>query len=230
MTRFRPSTPAAILATVLLIAGCASGTDSPAASAEPSLAPASASAEPSATPEPTEEPSPTVSPSGTPTPTPIPGTGFTVEPNPAADALFLDRDECENRRDGYRLEFPEEWYTNTEFRDFPPCVWFSPDFYETTGDEVPPEIAITIEWVPTDVGRTDADVVRSEEVDVNGQAAVRTTWSDDEYWYVIQLGPTVEEGPNLLVVTSAEMGGDYDLNRAVMDRMMATIEFIGTVQ
>ena len=28
----------------------------------------------------------------------------------------------------------------------------------------------------------------------------------------------------------AEMGGDFDLNRAVLDRMMATMEFIGVVQ
>ena len=44
---------------------------------------------------------------------------------------------------------------------------------------------------------------------------VRMTGNDaDVYEYVIQLGPTLEEGPNLVARTSSLMGGDYDLNRA----------------
>ena len=39
-----------------------------------------------------------------------------------------------------------------------------------------------------------------------------------------------EEGPNLVARTTTEMGGDFDLNRAVLDRMMATMEFIGVIQ
>ena len=52
----------------------------------------------------------------------------------------------------------------------------------------------------------------------------------ESYEYVVQLGPTLEEGPNLVARTSSLMGGDYDLNRAVLDRMMATMEFIGVIQ
>jgi hypothetical protein len=61
------------------------------------------------------------------------------------------------------------------------------------------------------------------------QAAVRVEYPG-RYVYQIQLGPTPEEGPNLLVETTEEMGGDYELNKAVMDRMMATIEFFGSTQ
>jgi hypothetical protein len=50
------------------------------------------------------------------------------------------------------------------------------------------------------------------------------------YRYQIQLGPTPEEGPNILVTTTTDMGGDYELNKAIIDRMMATIEFVGSVQ
>ena len=50
------------------------------------------------------------------------------------------------------------------------------------------------------------------------------------YLYVVQLGPTAEEGPNLVARTDTSMGGDYELNKAVLDRMMATIEFVGTTQ
>jgi hypothetical protein len=47
--------------------------------------------------------------------------------------------------------------------------------------------------------------------------------------YQIQLGPTPEEGPNILAMTSTEMGGDYELNKAVLDRIIATMELLGSV-
>ena len=46
-----------------------------------------------------------------------PDGSFEPAANAEADALFLERDDCENRRDGYQLIYPDEWYTNTEFRD-----------------------------------------------------------------------------------------------------------------
>jgi hypothetical protein len=163
-----------------------------------------------------------------------PPSGFTVLPNPEADSLFLDRDECENAEDGYRLEFPEEWYTNTEIGDVPACSWFSPTFYEADDSgAVPPEIAITIEILDGDRGYHD-DFISNEEVVVGATQDARRIEVESDgttmYEYVVQLGPTPEEGPNLLARTDTDMGGDYDLNRAVLDRIMATIEFIGTIQ
>jgi hypothetical protein len=163
-----------------------------------------------------------------------PPSGFTVLPNPEADSLFLDRDECENAEDGYRLEFPEEWYTNTEIGDVPACSWFSPTFYEADDSgAVPPEIAITIEILDGDRGYHD-DFISNEEVVVGATQDARRIEVESDgttmYEYVVQLGPTSEEGPNLLARTDTDMGGDYELNKAVLDRIMATIEFIGTIQ
>ena len=243
MTRLRPILP---LVASLVLAGCASAADST-PSAEPSaeeIPTSEASLEPSTAPseEPTPTEEPSEAPSATPAETPPPtGGGFQVAANAEADGLFLARDACENRRDGYQLEYPDEWYTNTEYRDFPPCVWFSPTSYETDGDEVPAEIAIIIEWVASDVGSFEQELSR-EEGEVGGQAAVRTEHAGAagnggmmppewrSYRYVIQLGRTSEEGPNLIVTTTNEMGGDYELNKAVLDRIMTTIEFIGSTQ
>jgi hypothetical protein len=163
-----------------------------------------------------------------------PPSGFTVLPNPEADSLFLDRDECENAEDGYRLEFPEEWYTNTEIGDVPACSWFSPSFYEADDSgAVPPEISITIEILDGDRGYHD-DFISNEEVVVGATQDARRIEVENDgttmYEYVVQLGPTPEEGPNLLARTDTDMGGDYELNKAVLDRIMATIEFIGTIQ
>jgi hypothetical protein len=233
MPRTRPLPLIMVLG--LLVSACAGGadpTDSASPSPTPSVRPTPthpASTSPEATRSPTEEPTqqPTDSPS--PTLVELPG-GFTVHANAEADSLFLDRDTCSNERDNYEVAFPDEWYTNTEIGRNPACVWFSPTDYDVPDPSVvPDEIAITIEWVEGDIGRNDADALSREDVLVGGQNASRVEWNDEAYWYTIQLGPSPEEGPNLLVATSAEMGGDYELNKAVMDRMMATIEFFGSV-
>ncbi len=219
----RPRTATAAL--VLILAGCSTaatplpGTPQPSASAEPT-----ASATPSAEPTQTEAATPfQTEGDGAPS-------GFTVEPHPDADALFLDRDDCENLEDGYRLEFPEEWYTNTEIGDVSACSWFSAEFYEVEDpNQIPDEIAITIEYVEGDSGSFEDAISRETVIVGSTQEATRVEY-DDSYLYQVQLGPTPEEGPNLVVTTTTEMGGDYELNKAVLDRIMATMEFIGSIQ
>ena len=224
----------AIVTLLLVLAACRSAATGESASAPATAAPASASssAEASASASPAE---PSQSASAEPNATAgEPASGVTVLPNSEADSLFLDRDECENPEDGYRLEFPEEWYTNTEIGDVPACSWFSPTFYEADeSGAVPPEIAITIEILDGDRGYHD-DFISNEAVIVGTtQDAHRVEVESDGrtmYEYVVQLGPTPEEGPNLLARTDTDMGGDYELNKAVLDRIMATIEFLGTIQ
>lgn len=228
-TRRHHATGPALILIVALTACAAEASPAATTPAETSSPTPTASASPSAAPTatPAEEESPSA------TPATNPG-GFTVTPHPEADSLFLDRDDCQNLEDGYQLQFPEEWYTNTEIGDVPPCSWFSPGFYEVDDPaDVPDEIAITIELLQGDRGYTD-EPISQEEVTVGAtQTAVRTEVESDGvtmYEYVVQLGPSPEEGPNLLARTDTEMGGDYELNKAVLDRIMATIEFIGTIQ
>jgi hypothetical protein len=240
MTR-RPGLPLALLALalVLVLAACVDAASSPTPGETATPTPTK-----SATPEPTdtpsgepesEAPSPSASEVGELRP-------FAVAANPEADALFLDRDDCENAADGYRLEFPDAWYTNTAIGDVEPCSWFSPTSYEISDpSEVPPEIAITIEYLESDIGTSTDEAISREFGIVGGtQQAVRVEYGPGEqsaqpadwraYWYVVQLGPTEEEGPNLVLRTSTEMGGDYELNKAVLDRIVATLELTGTIQ
>jgi hypothetical protein len=214
-----------MLALAVALAACSGDTD---ATPSPSLEPLPS---PSAADEPTRAPSAEPTATSGSTRSPPQASDGSLEPaaNAEADALFLARDECQNLRDGYQLIYPDEWYTNTEFRDVAPCSWFSPTFYEVDDSgEVPEEIAITIEWIPGDSGSVE-DPIHREFGMVGGQNAVRIEY-EDSYLYQIQLGPTPEEGPNLVASTSRDMGGDYELNKAVLDRLMQTIEFIGSTQ
>jgi hypothetical protein len=214
-----------ILALALALAACDAATDAtPSPSVEPSEQP-SATAEP--TQEPTMEPAPTTEPS--PSPSAASDGRFQPAANAEADALFVERDTCENRRDGYQLVYPDDWYTNTEFRDVAPCSWFAPTTYEVDDSgEVPDEIAIALIWVADAFGYTE-DPIKQEAGTVGGQTALRLEF-EDSYGYVIWLGPSVEDGPYLAARTARDMGGDYELNKAILDRLMLTIEFIGSTQ
>ena len=213
---------------VVALAGCIGGTE-----ATPELTPeATMTAPPSPpeTPEATPEPTGTAAESTTPSASQTADGSFSPATNAEADALFVERDECQNLRDGYQLVYPDSWYTNTEFRDVAPCSWFSPTFFDVDDStEVPDEIAITITWTPTDTGTHSEEAIRREFGMVGGQNAVRVEY-ESRYLYQIQLGPTPEEGPNIVAMTTRDMGGDYELNKALLDRMMLTIEFVGSVQ
>ena len=231
----RPRFAGAAAVLVLIIAACTT-------EASPLASPL-ASPTQSQTPSPEPAASAPVTPGAEPAQTPPPATfgapgGFSVASNPEADALFGDRDDCQNLEDGYQLQFPEEWYTNTEIGSVPACSWFSPTFYEVDDpSDLPAEIAIQFFVLNGDRGYITEPISREEIIVGSTQEAVRievagTSNSDDGtmYEYVVQLGPTLEEGPNLVARTDTDMGGDYELNKAVLDRIMATIEFIGTIQ
>jgi hypothetical protein len=226
----------AIVPLLLVLAACRPASTGESASASATNAPAtspSASVDASASASPSEEPTGSA-PAEPSTSAGAQASGFAVLPNPEADSLFLYRDDCENSEDGYRLEFPEEWYTNTEIGDVPACSWFSPTFYEADDSgAIPSEIAITIDILDGDRGYHDDFISNDEVVIGTTQDAHRVEVESDGttmYEYVVQLGPSPEEGPNLLARTDTDMGGDYELNKAVLDRIMATMEFIGTIQ
>ncbi len=228
MTRFPRVLPIAML---LVLAACTPTADTstppePTATPEP---------EPSATSEATPSPEETEAPDETPSLTPIEGEGgFTIASNAEADALMVDRFDCQNLDDGYEVEFPAEWNTNAEIGGTPTCSWFAPTEYETGAPgDVPDEVAIEI-FVIDGPREYLLEIIEEDSGFIGAtQPArrVRVAGNDaDAYEYVVQLGPTPEEGPNLVARTSSLMGGDYDLNRAILDRMMATMEFIGIIQ
>lgn len=162
------------------------------------------------------------------------GLPFTVLDSPEADALFTDADTCTNPDGGYTVTFPESWYTNTEIGEVPACSWFSPVFYEATeSGPVPEEIAIEIRAFEGAVGFIWVDLY-TEEVVLDGYAARRsetgmtkdaeTPTNQFQYSYLASLDDD-SEGRKLWAFTGTEYGGDYELNKAVFDRIMATLEF-----
>ena len=222
-----------LIALLFVLAACTSPA-SP--TAEPTPSPTQQPSDSrSASPEPTDDASPDATPQGS------EGSfgGFTIPANAEADALFEETNSCQNLDDGYEVDFPAEWNANAEAGGVAQCSWFAPTEYETGApDTVPDEVAIVIFRVAgeRDYGPAE-EIDRAEGFVGVTQPAYRVMLDYDEdsgnqrvYEYVIQLGPTLEEGPNLVAGTSSEMGGDFELNQAVLDRVMASMELIGTIE
>ena len=151
-----------------------------------------------------------------------------------ADALFSRIDTCANPEGGYTVTFPDDWYTNTAIGDQAACSWFTPDFFEVdVPGEMPEEIWISIGLVVGLVGyNTLTPVESSEEVAIGGHAGHRAEYrtledindadSDDlTYHYVI---PFDTGGPTLVAATDVKVADDYELAKAVLDRIMASME------
>lgn len=156
--------------------------------------------------------------------------GFAIIPDAEADGLFLDRNTCTNPDAGYRVAFPAGWVTNTAVGDIAACSWFAPAPFTPGGSsEVPAGVAIVIEVVQRDnyTGGSDPDI-DAEGLIGETQAAFRVN-GDDQYTYVVLLGPP-GEGPTLLAWTSPELAGSYELNKAILDRMMSTMELLGSIE
>ena len=210
------SRASAVLGVTVLLGACSSA---------PAPAP-TASGGASATPVPTPSAEATLS--AAPEATPFP-----VRENAEADALFSRPDTCTNREVGYTVTFPDDWYTNTAIGDQAACTWFTPDYFEVgAAGEVPDEIWITIGLVPGIVGYTMLTPTdASEEVEVDGYAGhwaefrlleeVTDTESEDvRFHYVV---PLDRSGPSLVASTAPDRADDYELAKAVLDRMMASI-------
>lgn len=182
-----------------------------------------------------------------PTPRPTPsayveraGYPFTVIESAEADALFATPDTCENPVAGYTVTYPDEWYTNTEIGEWPPCTWFSPIYYEVGQDpnQVPAEIAIELEFGDMSFGYTDEpDFLVADELTVEGFGTSRAEMIGHTapngvysplppmYWYIVTIEELPGDSPTVYARTDFEGAADYELNKAVLDRIMALIEF-----
>lgn len=151
-----------------------------------------------------------------------------------ADALFADPDTCTNPEVGYTVTFPDDWYTNTAIGDQAACSWFTPEFFEVgAAGETPEEIWIGIGLTEGVVGYNMLTPTEAgDEVEVDGYAGhwaefrmlddINDTDSEDlRFHYVI---PYERSGPTLIAGTQVDMAGDYELAKAVLDRMMASME------
>ena len=162
------------------------------------------------------------------------GLPFTVIDSPDADALFDAPDTCTNPADGYSVTFPDDWYTNTEIGATPACSWFTPDFYEVTDPNgTPEEIWITIAVIEGQAGYTSlTEVYLNDDVTVGGIDGHRAEYnpnsrSDPDYraYQYVALLRGGNDALTLVAGVNPDRADDYELAKAVLDRIMASLAF-----
>lgn len=151
---------------------------------------------------------------------------------------LTDLDTCENLADGYRLNFPDAWYSNTDYDGIEGCRFFNPGPFVVTPGREAAGVAITVRRIDGGLGTFDhidgpeeltiagRPVTRYEVRGALGEGGVLPPWVRI-YTYVIQL--TDDEGGARLVFEASNGAlGDYETNRAVLDAMVQTLELTGT--
>ena len=229
---------AAIMA--LLLSGCASVESSSGPTAADPGAISSISESPGMTPPPTPLPPSIASPSAVVMPE--------ATPMPFGADVFTDADDCTNPAAGYRVAYPDHWYSNAAVPNplgaadgVPACIAFAPtDFSVVYGTEPSPAIAITIavfelpDGVPEyNYGPFEGYAVLSDsaaavgghparilEVEVT-QPSVGFTQLGDRYTeYVVEL-----PGRRFLNARTRSQD-DYATSRQVLSEMMQTLEVL----
>lgn len=203
--------------------------------------------------EPGDAPEPMAVATSPPAPEPVAyvekdGYPFTVIDSAEADELFATPDTCANPDAGYTITYPDDWFTNTEISDvpaigdWPACSWFSPTFFELSEDStsLPPQLAIVITVEDTSFGFVcEPDATVDDAVTVGGfdgnrmehtgcpdpQGAPRAVPHPPRYEYTVIVAPQPAEVPTLRAQTYSAFAANYELNKAVLDRIMALIEF-----
>jgi hypothetical protein len=191
-------------------------------------------------------PAPDPVPAATPVPTPIPlsyveraGLPFTIVDSPEADALFGTPDTCTNPVAGYTVTYPDAWWTNTAIDGVPACSWFSPTFFEASDtSEVPKEVVIVITVFEGAFGFfTSPQDSLYEEITIDGYQGSRREqvgmcypaggceMLPPSYHYSATFGGQGAEGPSMQAVTSSDGIHHYELNKAVLDRIMASFDY-----
>lgn len=140
--------------------------------------------------------------------------------------------EC--RAERFTIAYPQAWETNED--DHPACRVFHPDEVELP--EHPQDLDLhwaaavyvdDVTWEDAQPDEEFVEVLSSEEIEVDGRRArVHELRSRDEgmipegerrYGYAVDL-----DGQTLVAVTHSVGDTDYERDKAVLDRMVATLE------
>jgi hypothetical protein len=173
-----------------------------------------------------------------------------AEASPFGVAVFPEPDDCIHPEGGYRVAYPDSWYSNAAVPlldaagqptgvGIPACEYFAPtDFSIQYGTEIPSDIAIflRIEDLPEGTGWNYGPypglrIVSDLDAAVDGEPAriqeiefleqsLAFAPGDRYTEYVVEMS----ENRYLTAQTYSQLG--YNASRQVLDQMMQTLRFI----
>ena len=229
-------TRASLAAIAVLVSACAPA----------ELAETSASRSPTPTLTATESPIPTATMSAAPpvsvAPTPRATASESPTPSLFGAAVFAEPDDCVNPVGGYRVAYPDDWYSNAGVEnplnpageDIAPCWLFAPaDFEVIYGTEIPADVAVVIRRFDAwDYGPWSGNVILSDvRATIAGHPARIQEREITERTIAFAPGQRVaqhivELPDGSYLVAETYLGPDYESARTVLDDMMQTLELV----
>lgn len=224
-----------LAASVLLIvalAACSSPVADEEETGAPTVPSPTVSMTAQATPSPDDEPTPAPTPAATQRPTATP-----PDPDP-----FAEIDTCTNAEEGWTVEFPESWWTNTVFThssgdQVPACWMFSADEFDATDGRNSnnpasgAEVYLRLVPPPGIVG-VSGEIISEDDLTVDGFEARRVEWRGTEsdttemgvddrlLQYVVALPDSVD----FMAFAASTRTNDHDHAVEVLDGMMERID------
>jgi hypothetical protein len=202
-----------------------------------------------ATPDPSATESPTAAPTATataePTPTPTPQPTPEPTPTPFGAAVFDDPDNCEHSSSAYRVALPDSWWWNTayehdELGTLAACRFFSPEQFDITTasreQPIPDRVSLWMDYAEGGCFGYINPILEEREVTVDGFTATVTEFAEGKrednppsyYQYLLDLTPELPcedpESARIVATTGVDLYGDYKENKAMLNRMMETMQ------
>jgi hypothetical protein len=224
----RSHTYAIAVTLILAVSACSS----PGVEEDPTNAPTT----PSPTADATSPPTQSFEAETTPAPT-LQATATPGETDP-----FAETDTCSNADEGWTVEFPESWWTNTAFthssgEEVPACWMFSVDEFDATDGRNPNQPASGAELYlrlvpPPGMVGVSGEIASEDDVTVDGFEARRVDWRGTEsdttemgeddrlLQYVVEL----PDGVEFMAFADSTRTSDYDHAVEVLDGMMERID------
>jgi hypothetical protein len=166
-----------------------------------------------------------------------------AEGAPSGGPLAQDGPDCRHTSGAYSVTLPAGWWTNVaydheELGEIGACESFAPaEFDPTTASREQPRpdgIAIALDYLDGSCVGFINPILEERETTVDGHPArvLELAQGKEEdnppghYQYIVDLAPDLEceaGGRYIVGTTGTDMVGDYEENKAILDRMMETM-------
>lgn len=146
--------------------------------------------------------------------------------------LFASTQDCDTKIAGHTISiaYPSSWWAFSGGDGTPPCVWMAPRTVAVPSPLTSRPAGTIITFGAVGGGPAIAGDALATTVNVAGRASVRVeetgaspTAGQRALLYWVPLGPN-GDGPTLVATTEEAAGGvDYELNKAILDKVMAEL-------
>ena len=145
----------------------------------------------------------------------------------AADALLAETSICESPAIPFSIPYPKSWFTSDESASAAPCTWFAASpVSDKTAAEIQLEIVDGSFGTFGPVFSLESRVVGglpAQRIELYGGTVEKPDRSQRTLQFIVDLDRSIT-GRHLIATTSTASADDYELAKAILDRMLTAAQ------